>query len=110
MCQNVSTMRLPAGHAQRILEEARAVFGPGVQVRLFGSWVNDQARGGDIDWLVTVTEPLDRPAQLASRLGARMQQALGEQRIDTEREAPDLRPLPIHRGAHEQALMLGRRP
>ncbi|MEW6695372.1 MAG: nucleotidyltransferase domain-containing protein [Pseudomonadota bacterium] len=99
-------MRLSAQHAQRIKEESRAVFGPHVQVRLFGSRVDDRARGGDIDLLITAAEPLDRPAQLASRLGARLQMALGEQRIDIVLEAPNLLPLPIHRVAHEQGVLL----
>ena len=73
---------MTSSHARRIVHEARAVFGPQVQVRLFGSRVDDRTRGGDIDLLVTVTQPIAHPALLASRLGARLQAAMSEQRID----------------------------
>lgn len=99
-------MRLSPHYAQRIVDEARAVFGPQVQVRLFGSRVDDRARGGDIDLLVSVAHPIERPALLASRLGARLQAALGEQRIDVVLEAPNLPLLPIHRVAHERGILL----
>ncbi|TSE33858.1 nucleotidyltransferase domain-containing protein [Tepidimonas charontis] len=99
-------MRLDPHHAQRIVDEARAVFGPQVQVRLFGSRVDDGARGGDIDLLVTVAQPIAHPALLASRLGARLQAALGEQHIDIVLEAPNLPPRPVHRVAHEQGVLL----
>ncbi|WP_424858722.1 nucleotidyltransferase domain-containing protein [Tepidimonas sp. HKU77] len=98
-------MRLAPHHAQRIVDEARALFGPQVQVRLFGSRVDDGARGGDIDLLVTVAQPIAHPALLASRLGARLQAAMSEQRIDVVREAPNLPPLPIRRVAHEQGVL-----
>lgn len=99
-------MRLAAQHAARIAGEARALFGPEVQVRLFGSRADDKARGGDIDLLITVPEPLERPALLAARLGARLRLALGDQRIDIVLEAPNLQRLPIHRIAHEQGGLL----
>lgn len=44
-----SGMRLDASWRHLIVEEARRVFGPDVAVRLFGSRVDDNLRGGDID-------------------------------------------------------------
>ena len=99
-------MRLSSDEAQRIADEVRAVFGPHAQVRLFGSRVDDRARGGDIDLLVTVPQAVERPALLAAQLGARLQLALGEQHIDIVVEAPNLLPQPIHRIAHEQGVLL----
>jgi len=99
-------MRLAAQHSARIAEEARGLFGPEVQMRLFGSRTDDNARGGDVDLLITVPEPLERPALLAARPGARLQLALGDQRIDIVLEAPNLQRLPIHRIAHEQGVLL----
>jgi predicted nucleotidyltransferase len=99
-------MRLDPHQADRIRKEVHALFGPRARVWLFGSRVDDAARGGDIDLLVSVPEPLLHPARLASRLGARLQLALGEQRIDVVLEAPNLQPLPIHRLAHEHGVLL----
>ncbi len=99
-------MRLTPHQADHIRREVHALFGPKAQVWLFGSRVDDTARGGDIDLLVSVPEPLLHPARLTSRLGARLQLALGEQRIDVVLEAPNLKQLPIHRLAHEHGVLL----
>lgn len=75
-------MRLTQSQQQAIREEVRRVFGSDARVRLFGSRVDDTARGGDIDLHVesggTRAELLDRELQLHARL----QRRLGERRID----------------------------
>jgi hypothetical protein len=42
-------MRLEAHETAAIRAAAEAVFGPAVTVRVFGSRVDDRARGGDLD-------------------------------------------------------------
>ena len=42
-------MRLSAEYIAAIKEAAHEAFGPGTTVRLFGSRVHDDRRGGDID-------------------------------------------------------------
>ena len=63
---------------------AREVFPSGTRVVLFGSRVDDDRRGGDIDLLIDLVQPL--PAEdLVSRrshLIARLYRLLDEQRID----------------------------
>lgn len=55
----------------------RAVAGSQARVKLFGSRLDDQAKGGDIDLLVEVPEPVDQPPWLAARVTASVQRALG---------------------------------
>lgn len=50
-------MRLPADYVEAIKSAAHEAFGEGVVVRLFGSRVRDDLRGGDID-LHVETGPL----------------------------------------------------
>jgi predicted nucleotidyltransferase len=99
-------MRLSAQDAQCIRDTVGTVFGPQAHVWLFGSRTDPSARGGDIDLLVSVPHPVERPALLATQLAARLQMALGEQHIDIVLEAPNLQPLPIHRVAREQGVRL----
>jgi uncharacterized protein len=51
-------VRLPPDYVAAIKEAAREAFGEGAVVRLFGSRVRDDLRGGDID-LHVETDPLD---------------------------------------------------
>ncbi|MEG8039755.1 hypothetical protein QP166_10540 [Sphingomonas sp. LR60] len=51
-------MRLPPDYVAAIKEAAREAFGASAVVRLFGSRVHDDLRGGDID-LHVEADPLD---------------------------------------------------
>ena len=99
-------MRLTTDQVEIIRGEAEAVFGPGVRVLLFGSRVDDSARGGDIDLLVSCPEPVEHPARLAARYEARLLRLLGDRRIDVVLEAPNLLQQPIHEVAHREGMVL----
>lgn len=74
-------MRL-SEHERHIIREATAeVFGPGTQVMLFGSRVDDAKRGGDIDLFVEASNSTDIMMKKI-RLAAQLQMRLGEQKID----------------------------
>jgi len=77
------TMRLTTQEKQVIKSSVEEVMGSQANVWLFGSRVNDAKRGGDIDLFVetNLQNPLDR-VRKKSRLWAKLQQQLGEQRID----------------------------
>jgi predicted nucleotidyltransferase len=75
-------MRLTDEQRNAIVEEAVGVFGPGARVRLFGSRVDDNIRGGDIDLHV---ETEGSPAELLDcelKFYARLIRRLGDRRID----------------------------
>jgi len=77
---------------QRIIrEEAQAVFGPTVEVRIFGSRLDDGARGGDIDIHVETQGDVKERLNRELRLYARLQRRLGERSMDIvvhDREQP----------------------
>jgi len=89
-------MRLTEDQRQTIRQILRESFEAPVTVLLFGSRVDDEAKGGDIDLLVQCPEPVERPAVTASRLSARISQALQGQKVDVVLEAPFLQRLSIH--------------
>ena len=99
-------MRLAPEHAAAIREVVRETLGPDVRVRLFGSRVDDAARGGDIDLLVEVGYALENRAATASRLAALCQMRLGDQRIDVVLVDPSTVPQPIHARAREEGILL----
>jgi predicted nucleotidyltransferase len=99
-------MRLTPAERLAIRDTVRSVVGAGTRVRLFGSRTDDQARGGDIDLLVEVDHPVDRPVLLGARIGARLQQALGDRRIDVLLFAPNVSEQAIHRVARETGVEL----
>jgi predicted nucleotidyltransferase len=60
-------MRLSAAQAEVILNCVRQQFGADARVMLFGSRLDDAARGGDVDLLVeTATRPTLRQRALAT--------------------------------------------
>ena len=103
-------MRLNNRERDAIVEAAKTVLPPGMRLSLFGSRVDDERRGGDLDLLI---EPKDALAPLSqvrlrSRLAARLYRSLGERRIDVVFASPgpsDAQPL-IVQEARRQAVEL----
>ncbi|GBD41823.1 hypothetical protein HRbin39_01209 [bacterium HR39] len=99
-------MRLDPDEVTKILEIVRETAGPDAEVRLFGSRLDDSARGGDVDLLLSLPRPVQRPAVLATRLEACISRALGGRKVDVVLEAPNLRRTSIHEHARRTGVRL----
>ena len=99
-------MRLTEQTRQTIVSTARAVFGDQARVRLFGSRLDDAARGGDIDLLIEI--PMADPEQQRKSLTmvALLQRQLGDQPIDVLVLDPATAPSAVHRNAIETGKLL----
>ncbi len=91
-------MRLSRAERDAIAAAAKAAFPAGTCVRLFGSRIDDQRRGGDIDLLVETPDTLAPDEWIArrSRFTTQLYRALDEQRIDIVNaplDKPDERPV-----------------
>lgn len=99
-------MRLSKDQRNAILEETARIFGTGAELRLFGSRVDDNAGGGDIDLRIeangTAAELLDMELELRARLARR----LGERRIDIVVHVRGQRPRPIDEHARRTGIVL----
>ena len=98
-------MRLTYAQIESIRQATREIAGPGARVRLFGSRLDDDARGGDVDLMVECDDPVEDPALLAARIGAIVTRALRGRRVDVVVKAPNLRQLPIHEAAARGILL-----
>jgi len=67
-------MRLTAEQKRTIREEVEGFLGVGAELFVYGSRLNDEARGGDVDLLVRTAQPVDTLDQ--ARLHARLEEAL----------------------------------
>lgn len=99
-------MRLTEEQVKVIHDTAEAMFGADARVYLFGSRVDDNRRGGDIDLLVEVTHGLDNIASATARFTAKLQRRLGDRRIDVLLVDPQTRRQTIHRVARETGIVL----
>lgn len=88
-------MRLTDQQRLQIRNAAARVLGEQAEVWLFGSRVDDTARGGDIDLYVELDGDADEVLERQLRFYASLQRELGEQRIDivVHRRGTPLRPI-----------------
>lgn len=92
-------MRLSQQTQQIIRDTVREVFGVEAKVKLFGSRINDDAWGGDIE-LPSITAEIERKTM---QLTARLQLRIGDQPIDVL----VLDPSTPQQSIHEQASITG---
>lgn len=96
-------MRLSQQTQQIIRNTVREIFGAEANVKLFGSRVNDDARGGDIDLLIELPSVTTEVERKTMQLTARLQMRIGDQPIDVL----VLDPSTPRQSIHEQASLTG---
>jgi len=86
-------MRLSPDQIEIIRHATHDAFGPGAEVFLFGSRVDDNKHGGDIDLLIH-PDHADHLLTRKIRFLGLLERQLGERKIDVVIEAPgDTRPI-----------------
>ena len=98
-------MRLSQEQVAMIRQVVEEAAGVGVGVRLFGSRLNDELKGGDIDLLIELNEVVERPAILSAQIASRISRRLDGRHVDVVIAAPNLNELPIHRIARQGQLL-----
>lgn len=99
-------MRLTDEQMEAIRQSARQIGGELARVRVFGSRLDDSARGGDLDLMLELPEPVDNPALMAAQLAACASRALHGRKVDVLISAPNLMRLPIHDIAFQEGRLL----
>jgi len=99
-------MRLTESQVQMIKQVVTMLAGKGAQVTLFGSRVDDDKKGGDVDLLVTLRDEVDHPAELSAKISARLMRLFQGRKVDVLLSAPNLKTLPIHSVATHKGVIL----
>ena len=99
-------MRLTPAQIQDIRDLVRLVAGEQTRVRVFGSRLNDNARGGDLDLMLEFSEPVENPALLSAQLSTKISRAMHGRKVDVLLSAPNLLRLPIHDIAFQEGQLL----
>jgi len=99
-------MRLTTNQIEFIRQLITQLLGADVQVRVFGSRLDDNAKGGDLDLFLELPEAVDNPAMLAAQLSAKVSRKMSGRKVDVLISAPNLKVLPIHEIAHREGKLL----
>lgn len=99
-------MRLTPQQIELIRASVILVAGEAVPVRLFGSRLDDEARGGDVDLMLEFATPIANPALLSAQLAAKISRAMQGRKVDVLLSAPNLLRLPIHDIAFQEGQLL----
>lgn len=70
--------------------------GDDARLYVFGSALDDKARGGDLDLMLELPASAKNPALLAARLSAKASRIVNGRSVDVLLSAPGLLRLPIH--------------
>jgi len=89
-----------------IRDTVAELAGPDAQVRLFGSRLRDELRGGDVDLLVEMPKPAKEPAMLSARIAGRVSRAMHGRNVDVVLSAPNLQTSAIHEIARREGQLL----
>jgi hypothetical protein len=99
-------MCLTPAHINTINSTAHAVLGEGARVTLFGSRVDDQARCGDVDLMVEVSQVLAELALMSAQIAIRLLRTFEGWHVNVLLRAPNLQELAIQRVAAQQGVPL----
>lgn len=99
-------MRLTAEQIAIIRRTVREVLGDDARVWLFGSRMNDDKRGGDVDIYVESDNIVEAPALVIARLSVRIQRGMEGRKVDIVLSAPNLGRFPIHEVAKREGMRL----
>ena len=98
-------MRLPAHYVAAIKSSAREAFGDTVVVRLFGSRVHDDLRGGDID-LHVEADPVDDVWHARGRFEDALFRHIEPQKVDVVITERGRTPRGFERIAYRDGIVL----
>jgi len=99
-------MRLSLQQIVIIKNQIESVLGSAKKIILFGSRVNDEEKGGDIDLYIETEHVQDNRASTASRIAASIQISLGDRKVDVLLVDPNTMIQPVHIKAQQEGIVL----
>lgn len=99
-------MRISTTQQTQIRRIIHQALGDDVDIRVFGSRLDDTAKGGDLDLLIKSTNNLERPAATSAQIAAKISRLMHGRKVDVLLQAPNLQTAPIHRIAEQQGQLI----
>lgn len=99
-------MRIPETLISIIKAKVHEQLGSEAKVYLFGSRLDDAAKGGDLDLLVISRTAIEAPTNIGVLLEAQISRAFHGRKADVLLSAPNLKSFAIHQIALEQGIEL----
>ncbi len=99
-------MRLTPSQIENIHRTAQSVLGPQVSIRLFGSRVRDDLKGGDIDRLFETEHTVSNRALAICSIQGALMRTLGDRKIDILLKDPSTPRAAIFEIARRTAVIL----
>jgi predicted nucleotidyltransferase len=99
-------MRLTPDQVADIRQITALLAGSSARVWLFGSRVDDHARGGDVDLMLDLDVAVEEPAQLSAKFATQVSKNMYGRKVDVLIRAPNLQHLPIHSLALAEGIQL----
>ncbi len=99
-------MRITPNKQQEIKNKAEQLLGDAVAVWVFGSRVNNNATGGDLDLLVVSDTPITNPVETSAKLAVQIKRLFWGRKVDVILSAPNLEKQPIHQIAMDTGQRL----
>ena len=99
-------MRLTIEQTQLVRKTVDTVLNAPSNIWLFGSRINDDKRGGDIDLFIETQSPCTNRAETICRLYGELVMTLGEQKIDILLKDKNTVEVPIFEIARQNGVLL----
>ena len=99
-------MRLTPSQIESIRRAAQSVLGPRVSIKLFGSRVRNDLKGGDIDLLFETEHMVPNRAQAICSIQGALMRTLGDRKIDILLKDPRTPDAPIFEIARRTGVTL----
>jgi len=99
-------MRIQPEARKVLIQSVRRVAPDAKTIRLFGSRLDDNLKGGDIDLMVEFDHPVQHPAMLSAQIAVQASRALAGRNVDVVLKAPNLKECSIHRVAMTTGVAL----
>lgn len=99
-------MRITTNKQQEIKKKVEQLLGDAVAVWVFGSRINNDAIGGDLDLLVVSEAPITSPVETSAKLAVQIKRLFWGRKVDIILSAPNLEKQPIHQIAMDNGQRL----
>ena len=97
-------MRLSEEEKNKIIQCAKDFFGNEIKLYLFGSRVDDDKKGGDIDLFLESEEGVDMQTQI--QFLAAIYKNITQRKVDLLIKTPSSKKLPIYNTAKKEGILL----